>query len=148
MDKFTNVKTSFLATVGVIGAIVANLLGGWDTALQTLVMFMIVDYVMGLLIAGVFHKSQKTETGTLNSNVGWRGLCKKGVTLLIILVASQLDKIANTDVIRNGAIVAYVANEAISIIENAGLMGIPIPSIIKNAIDLLKKKESNKEVVK
>ena len=136
-----NIKISLFATTGVVGAIIADMLGGWDTALQTLMIFMAIDYLTGLVVAGVFHKSEKTETGTLESRAGWKGLCKKGMTLLIVLVAAQLDKITGTNVIRNGVIIAYVANEAISIIENAGLMGIPIPKIIINAIDILKKNE-------
>lgn len=136
-----NIKTSALAIIGVIGAFIANLLGGWDTALQTLLLFMAIDYGMGLIIAGVFHKSGKTETGRLNSHAGWKGLCKKGVTLLIILVATQLDLLMGLDYIRYGAIIAYITIEVISIVENSGIMGVPIPTIIKNAIDLLKKKE-------
>lgn len=136
-----HIKGSIFTTVGVVGAIIANMLGGWDTALQTLLFFMAVDYLTGLIVAGVFHKSEKTESGTLQSKAGWKGLFRKGMTLLIVLIGAQLDKMANTDVIRNGVIIAYIANETISIIENAGLMGIPIPEIIKNAIDVLTKKE-------
>lgn len=145
VDKLTGVKASFLTTIGVIGTTIANMLGGWDMALQTLLMFMIVDYVMGLIVAGIFHKSKKTNTGTLNSNVGWKGICKKGATLLIVLIAAQLDRMSGTDVIRTGVIIAYVANEAISIIENVGLMGVPVPEVITNAIELLKKKDDKND---
>ena len=136
-----NIKISAITVVGVVGAFVANLLGGWDQALLTLLLFMAIDYGMGLIIAGIFHKSKKTETGRLNSRAGWKGLCKKGVTLLIILVATQLDLLMGLDYIRYGAIIAYITIEVISIIENAGIIGIPIPKIIINAIDVLKKGE-------
>lgn len=136
-----NVKISAITVVGAVGAFVANLLGGWDQALLTLLLFMAIDYGMGLIIAGIFHKSKKTETGRLNSRAGWKGLCKKGVTLLIILVATQLDLLMGLDYIRYGAIIAYITIEVISIIENAGIIGIPIPKIITNAIDVLKKGE-------
>lgn len=136
-----NIKTSAIAVIGVLGAFIANLLGGWDQALLTLLIFMVIDYAMGLIIAGIFHKSGKTETGRLNSRAGWKGLCKKGVTLLIILVATQLDLLMGLDYIRYGAIIAYITIEVISIIENAGIMGVPIPKIIINAIDILKKEE-------
>lgn len=136
-----NVKISAITVVGVVGAFVANLLGGWDQALLTLLLFMAIDYGMGLIIAGIFHKSEKTETGRLNSRAGWKGLCKKGVTLLIILVATQLDLLMGLDYIRYGTIIAYITIEVISIIENAGIIGIPIPKIITNAIDVLKKGE-------
>lgn len=140
-----NIKTGALTVIGVVGAFITNLLGGWDQALLILLLFMIIDYGMGLIIAGVFHKSGKTETGRLNSHAGWKGLCKKGVTLLIILVATQLDLLMGVDYIRYGAIIAYITIEVISIVENAGIMGVPIPTIIVNAIDILKK-QKDKEV--
>lgn len=140
MEKANTIKTTLLAIVGTVGSLVANLLGGWDTALQTIIIFMAIDYVTGLIVAGVFKKSTKTDTGTLESKAGWKGLCRKGMTLLIILVAAQLDIVTGTEVIRNAVIIGYIANEALSIIENAGLMGLPIPKFLKNAIDILKKK--------
>ena len=140
MEKANTIKTTLLAIVGMAGSVIANLLGGWDTALQTILIFMAIDYVTGLVVAGVFKKSTKTDTGALESKAGWKGLCRKGMTLLIILVAAQLDKVTGTEVIRNAVIIGYIANEALSIIENAGLMGLPVPKFITNAIDILKKK--------
>ncbi len=144
MENVNNFKIGILSLSGVVGSIIANFLGGWDMALQTLVLFMAVDYIMGLMVAGIFKKSQKSETGALDSRAGWKGLFKKGVTLMIVLVATQLDKMTGTEVIRDAVIIAYVVNEAISIIENAGLMGVPIPNIIKRTLELLKKKEGDK----
>ncbi|MGB4440457.1 MAG: phage holin family protein [Sedimentibacter sp.] len=141
MENINNFKIGILSVLGMIGSVVANLLGGWDMALQTLVLFMAVDYVTGLIVAGVFKKSEKSETGALESKAGWKGLLKKGVTLLIVLVATQLDKMTGTEIIRDAVIIAYVVNEAISIIENAGLMGVPIPDIIKRTLEMLKNKE-------
>ena len=140
MEKANTIKTTLLAIVGMAGSVIANLLGGWDTALQTILIFMAIDYVTGLIVAGVFKKSTKTDTGALESKAGWKGLCRKGMTLLIILVAAQMDKVSGTEVIRNAVIIGYIANEALSIIENAGLMGLPVPKFITNAIDILKKK--------
>lgn len=144
MENLTTVKTSILGVIGVIGGIITNFLGGWDMALQTLVLFMAVDYIMGLIVAGIFKKSQKSETGALDSRAGWKGLFKKGVTLMIVLVATQLDKMTGTEIIRDAVIIAYVVNEAISILENAGLMGVPIPDIIKRTLEMLKNKEGAK----
>lgn len=137
MENFNSIKTSVLGIIGVLGSAAAHYLGGWDVALQTLIFFMAIDYITGLTVAGVFKKSGKSENGALESRAGWKGLCRKGMTLLIVLVAAQLDLVAGTDVIRNAAIIAYIVNETISIIENAGLMGVPIPSIIKKALDAL-----------
>ena len=138
-------KNEFCIEIGLIGGLIATALGGWDVGLQTLVIFMRIDYITGILVAGVFHKSKKSETGTLESRAGWKGLIRKGVTLLIVLVAVQLDKVIGSTFIRDAVIIGFIANELISIVENAGLMGVPIPSVITNAIDVLQKKAETKE---
>lgn len=130
--------------VGVIGSAVAAVFGGWDAGLSTLIMFMVFDYVSGLAVAGVFKKSTKTETGALESRAGWKGLCKKFMTLGFVLIAYRLDIMAGTNYIRDAVIIAFITNELISIVENAGLMGIPIPDVITNAIDVLQKKSAPK----
>lgn len=133
-------QTSLCSLLGLIGSTIANFFGGWDAALTTLLIFMGIDYLTGLIVAGVFHKSSKTESGSLESRAGWKGLCRKGVTLLIVLVACRLDLLINSNFIRDAVVIAFATNEAISIIENAGLMGIPIPAVIVKAIEVLKKK--------
>ena len=131
--------------IGIVGGVIATALGGWDVGLQTLVIFMCIDYLMVLVVAGVFHQSKKTEDGTLESRAGWKGLVRKGVTLLIVLVAVQLDKVIGSSFIRDSVVIGFIANESISIIENAGLMGIPIPDVIRNAIEVLKKEADKRE---
>ncbi len=134
-------KETICTITGVIGAWIATLLGGWNSALGTLIIFMVADYITGLIVAGVFHKSGKTESGTLNSHAGWKGLCKKGVMLLFVLIAHRLDMVIGADYIRNTVIIGFIANELISIAENAGLMGLKMPKVIKKAIDVLQSKE-------
>ena len=136
-------KNGFCTMIGAIGALIASLFGGWDTALATLMIFMATDYVTGLIVAGVFHTSQKSENGALESRAGWKGLCRKGVTLLVVLVACRLDLITGTNFIRDAVIIAFICNETISIIENAGLMGIDIPPTLTAAIEVLKKKSDD-----
>lgn len=133
-------KTGICTAVGVVGGFIASLFGGWDAALTTLLIFMGVDYVTGLIVAGVFHRSQKSTDGALESRAGWKGLCRKGTTLLVVLVACHLDLVMGSTFIRDTAIIAFIANETISIIENAGLMGVPIPAVVAKAIDILKQK--------
>ena len=135
-------KTMICTGIGVVGSTVAAAFGGWDAAMITLVSMMVIDYLTGVLVAGVFHNSPKTENGTLESKAGWKGLCRKGMTLLIVLVAARLDIILGTGFIRDTVIIGYIANETISIIENAGLMGVPIPEAIKKAIEVLQQKGS------
>ena len=136
-------KEMICTIFGVIGSFIASLFGGFDAGMITLIIFMIVDYITGLVVAGVFKNSTKTETGALESRAGWKGLCRKGVTLLIVLIAYRLDLLIGTNYIRDAVIIGFCANEAISIIENAGLMGIPLPAVISKAIDLLTKKSNS-----
>ena len=138
-------KSGITTVIGVIGGMIASLFGGWDAALVTLIIFMGVDYVTGLLVAGVFHNSEKTKNGALESRTGWKGLCRKGVTLLVVLVACRLDLLTGANFIRDAVVIAFIANEAISILENAGLMGVPIPVVITRAIDVLKHKAEGGE---
>ena len=141
-------KETICAMIGVMGSGLAALFGGWDAAIVTLLLFMAVDYITGLIVAGVFHNSGKTKSGALESGAGWQGLCRKGVTLLVVLVACRLDLIMGSNFIRDGVVIAFIVNETISIVENAGLMGVPMPVVILQAIEVLKKKteaDSNRE---
>ena len=134
-------KTGICTAVGVVGGFVAALFGGWDAALTTLIIFMAIDYVSGLIVAGVFHASKKSETGALESRAGWKGLIRKCFTLLFVLVAYRLDLAIGVEYIRDTVIIGFIANELISIVENMGLMGIPLPPIVTKAIDILTKKK-------
>jgi len=133
-------KYSICSIFGLIGSGVAALFGGWDQGLITLLVFMLIDYLSGLVVAGVFHKSNKTNSGTLESRAGWKGICRKCMTLLYVLIAYRLDLVIGTTYIRDAVVIAFIANELISITENAGLMGIPLPTAITKAIDVLQKK--------
>lgn len=135
-------KLKICATIGALGGAIAALLGGWSTSLATLVVFMIIDYISGIIVAGVFHKSKKTETGSLKSVAGAKGLCKKGMILLCVLIAYRLDLATGVNYIREAVIIGFIANELISIAENAGLMGVPMPTAITKAIDVLQEKSS------
>lgn len=138
-------KGEICTTIGIMGAFIAHLFGGWDAALVTLLISMAIDYVTGLIVAGVFHRSAKTENGALESLAGWKGLCRKGVTLLIVLVACRLDLVMGSNFIRDAVVIAFIANETISIIENAGLMGVPIPQALVRAIEVLKERAEKAE---
>lgn len=130
-------KTGLATALGVAGAFFASLFGGWDQAFATLMICMAVDFGTGLVVAGVFQNSPNSETGALKSDSAWKGLCRKGMTLLVVLIANRLDMAVGSNFIKDGVVIAYIASEMISIIENAGLMGVPIPSVIQSAIDAL-----------
>lgn len=134
-------KETILGFFGAVGALIASYFGGWSEAMTTLIVFMIIDYITGIILAGVFHKSKKSENGSLKSIAGWKGLCKKGAMLLIVLVACRIDLLMGTNYIRDAVIIAICINECLSILENIGLMGVPIPKVIRKAIDVLKDNE-------
>ena len=136
-DIFT---TAMVITGGIIGA----LIGGWDSALTTLVLFMVIDYITGLIVAGVFKNSAKTESGALSSDVGFRGICKKGVMLLVVMVGYRVDLTMGTTIIKDAVVMAFIGNELISFTENLGLMGVPLPKALSKAIEVLKNKEDLK----
>ena len=133
-------KNAICTGIGVVGSCIASFFGGWTASLTTLLIFMGFDYRSGLIVAGVFHASPKTETGALESRAGLKGLIRKFTMLLFVLIGHRLDMAVGTSYIRDAVCIAFMANELISIVENAGLMGLPIPAIITNAIDILKKK--------
>ncbi len=128
---------------GVLGAAIAEALGGWDNAVITLIAFMAIDFVMGLICALVFGKSNKSANGSLSSSACWKGLIKKVCTLLIVVVAQRIDILTGSEYIRNAVVIAFCVSELISICENAGLMGIlpeGVQKILNKAIDVLKNK--------
>lgn len=133
-------KNTICTLIGAAGSGIASFFGGWSSGLSTLIIFMVIDYISGLTLAGVFHQSNKSETGALESNAGFKGLCKKCMVLLFVLVAYRLDLAIGTNYIRDAVIIGFIVNEAISIVENAGLMGVPLPAVITKAIDVLSKK--------
>ena len=140
MEKVSSAKITLLTVIGAIGSFIANLFGGWTNDLATLVIMMGIDFLMGLLIAAVWKKSEKSKTGALSSWSAWKGLCRKGVSLLFVLIAYRLDLALGVNYIRTAVIIGFIINELISITENAGIMGIPIPGVIAKAIDMLKQK--------
>lgn len=131
------------SVAGVVGSAIAEALGGWDDAVLTLIIFMAIDFVMGLLCAGVFGKSNKSESGALSSAACWKGLVKKVGTLLIVVMSHYIDVVADLNFVRNAIVIAFCVAEAISIMEIAGLMGIlpeRVQRILTKAIDILKNK--------
>lgn len=136
-----NIKVILCAIFGAVGAAVAYLLGGWTEDMITLIVVMSVDFMLGLLIAAVFNKSPKSESGKMSSKSCFLGLCKKCTMLLFVLIAYRLDISLGADYIKPAAVIAFIVNELISIAENAAIIGIPMPEIIAKAIDLLKNKE-------
>lgn len=104
-----------------------------------LIVLMSIDFLSGLLLAVVFKKSKKTESGRLSSAAGIKGLSKKIFILFLIAMSQQLDIILTTSFIRDGAIIAFISMEGVSILENSTLAGLKVPTVIKNVLEVLNK---------
>ena len=125
--------------IGIIGSFISYLFGGWNTMIQTLLLFMILDYLTGIIVAGVFHKSSKSASGALSSKAGFKGLAKKIVILIVICLTYRIDIMLNlNNTLYSIVVIAYITNESISILENAIAMGIPIPKKLEEAIENMK----------
>jgi len=129
MDKIFQ----FIVAFG--GAAASFLFGGWSALLSILLAFVVIDYITGCIASGVH--------GKLNSQIGWKGIAKKVAIFFIVAVAHMVDVAlgGETSMFRDAAIFFYLANEVLSITENAGKIGIPIPDRLLNAVEVLKGKE-------
>lgn len=136
-------KETISTVAGLAAGVLSWLVGGFDTPILALIICMAVDYVTGLLVAGVFHNSPKTAGGGLDSRVGWKGLARKFVTLLIVVIANLMDQMLGLAYIRDAVIIGFCSNECISVLENAGHMGLPIPKILMKAIEELSGKSED-----
>ena len=133
-------KEWICTATGMIGAAIAAAFGGWDTALIALVICMAVDYISGSIVALVFHNSRKSETGAYNSTYGLKGLCKKGLMLLFVIVAVQVDRLMGSAYVRDAVCIGFCTNEVLSIVENLGLAGVPMPQAVVKALEQLQSK--------
>lgn len=131
----------FKVLAGVGGAI-AGAFGGIDELFIVLVVFMAADYLTGLAVAWL-GKSGKSENGGLDSKAGAKGIARKGLMLLVILIAAMLDRALGNQlaVSRTASVWFYLANEGISIIENLALAGVPFPEQIKTVLEQMKERK-------
>lgn len=138
-DKVTKgICAAFGAVAGCLGVVLTPMF-------NVLAIVMAIDWITGVVIAAL-GMSPKTESGGLSSKAGFVGLAKKGFIIVIVFVATMLDKaIGNTTMVfQSMATMYYIANEGISILENASVLGVPFPEKIKEALEDMKQK-SNKE---
>ena len=132
-------KENICTLIAVIGAIFTSLVGGWDSAMNTLVIFMAIDFMTGFVTA-ILGKSKHSGSGKLNSKAVWVGLAKKFCIILMVIVAMRIDILLETTYVRDATCIGFCVNELLSIIENTSLMGIPYPPAIKKAIEVLQKR--------
>lgn len=135
---YNAVKNGVLAALAAVGSWIANSLGGWDASMQVLVALMVADYLTGVLVAAVWHKSSKSSSGTLNSVAGFKGILKKCMILMLVWIGVLLDNATGANYIRMAVILFFIGNEGISLLENLGLMGVPFPAFLRRALEALR----------
>ena len=138
--KLKNIVSVF---TGIIASLLINLIGKPTNDLIILIVLMIIDLIVGFLISAIWQKSTKTDSGKLSSSVMFKGIVKKFFTLVIVVIAFQLDKLLAINVIRHIVIIAFIVEEILSITENIAITGIKIPTIITKALDVLEKEIKN-----
>ena len=132
-------KENICTLIAVIGAIFTSLVGGWDSAMNTLVIFMAIDFMTGFVTA-IIGKSKHSGSGKLNSKAVWVGLDKKFCIILMVIVAMRIDILLETTYVRDATCIGFCVNELLSIVENTSLMGISYPPAMKKALEVLQKK--------
>ena len=145
MDQITIIKNLVLGALASAFAVVSDHLGGWDVALQVLIGFMVADYLTGLVVAGVFRRSDKSGDGALDSRAGFKGLVRKGCILVLVYLGALLDKAVGATYVRTAICFFFVANEGLSILENIGLMGVSYPKFLRDMLQALKDKNDSPE---
>ncbi len=138
-------KYYILTVIGSIGSVFSYLFGGFDKLLIALIVFMVIDFLSGLILAIVFKNSNKTRNGRLSSEAGIKGLAKKIFILFIVAVGTQLDLVLGVSFVRDGVVISFISMEGLSILENVALAGVPVPKLIKNALEVLNKKDDKED---
>lgn len=131
-------EVAFKTGAAVMGAVVGYFFGGWSELLGILLAFVVLDYITGILAA--------SKEGTLRSAVGFKRIPKKVMIFLLVAVGHLIDRAVGTNgLFRDATIFFYLANELLSIVENAGRMGLPVPEQIQQAVEVLKGKSKEAE---
>lgn len=140
---YIKIKSIVSFITGTIGSLLINLIGKPTDDLLILIILMNIDLVVGFLISAIWQKSSKTDSGKLSSRVMFKGIVKKFLTLVILVISYQLDILLAMNVIRHIAIIAFIIEEIVSVTENIAITGIKIPAIISKALDVLEKEVKN-----
>lgn len=133
----TENKDAIFAVAAAVGAFFANALGGWDILLKLLVAMMAIDYITGLAVAAIWHRSNKSESGALDSVAGFKGLARKCAILLLVYIAVLLDTAVGAHYVRSAVMLFFIGNEGLSLLENLGLMGVPYPDFMKDMLQAM-----------
>ena len=129
--------------ISTLGTMLINIIGKPTDELKILLILMIIDLRAGTLVSAIWHKSSKTKSGKLSSRAMFKGIVKKLLTLVIVVIAYQLDILLNIDIIRYIVIISLIIEEILSIIETIALTGIQVPTIISKGLDILERRISD-----
>ena len=129
-----------IGALSAAGAYIISLMGGWTPMLETLFVLMVVDIIFGMVLC-FRGQSKHSDTGFFSSRIFADGLIRKGAILAIIIVAHEIDVISGLGMVCDAVVLFFAINEGMSIVENAGSAGIPIPQKLKNVLDTLRNKE-------
>ena len=133
------VKQVISLVIGALTTGILKVIGEPTQDLKILLLLMVIDLIVGFTVSAVWHKSSKTKSGKVSSKVMFKGIVKKILTLVLVVVAYQIDMLLGYDVIRHIVIIAFIVQEIISIIENIAITGIKAPDIITKALDVLER---------
>lgn len=137
-------RKNFFMVLGFIGSWIIEQMGGWSIPLQVFFWCIVIDSLTGYIVAGVFHKSPKTVNGKLYSQAMYKGLVKKFMYICIIILGRQIDLLLSVNYIASGLTLGFIALDITSIIENVGLMGITLPKVLVNSLELLDKESERR----
>ena len=137
VNEMENILNWIKGAAAVIGGIAAYIWGGWDPLIIVLVAMVSIDYITGVINAGLQHG--------LSSQVGFKGLLKKIVIFMIVAVGTLIDRIipATNAAVRTAVCMYYIANEGLSILENAAEMGLPLPSALKKVLGQIRREDES-----
>ena len=140
LDRIVNSKNAVLVCVAGVGSMWSEALGGWDGFLKVLVAMMCCDYITGILVAGIWKNSGKSDSGALDSKAGFKGIIKKAIILMLVWLGALMDQGLGMNYVRNAICMFFIGNEGISLLENIGLMGVKCPAFLQDAFEVLRKK--------
>ena len=137
VNEMENILNWIKGAAAAIGGIAAYIWGGWDPLIIVLVAMVSIDYITGVINAGLQHG--------LSSQVGFKGLLKKIVIFMIVAVGTLIDRIipATNAAVRTAVCMYYIANEGLSILENAAEMGLPLPSALKKVLGQIRREDES-----
>lgn len=135
-----HVKNAVLAGVAAAGSLIARAMGGWDSSVTLLCAMMAADLLGGVTVAAVWKRSPNTGTGGLSSGAAVRGFVKKLAVLALVCIGHLTDRVLETDYLRTATVCFFIGSEGLSLLENLGLMGVPLPGFLKSALEVLRER--------